>query len=129
MDVLAVPNVCGADVMRTSNFSLKPVKLQVLRASERDLAGVPAVKTYASQRTPADFKVAQIRTERELRKDPAYQPRFTNVPIRVERLQIELSPDEYASLRATGLRLYYGDNDGDALRDVLFSWWETHYMM
>ncbi len=24
MDVLAVPNVCGADVMRTSNFSLKP---------------------------------------------------------------------------------------------------------
>ena len=25
MDVLAVPNVCGADVMRTSNFALKPL--------------------------------------------------------------------------------------------------------
>ena len=24
MDVLAVPNVCGADVMKTSNFALKP---------------------------------------------------------------------------------------------------------
>src|SRR3979409_2130170 len=29
VDVLAVPNVCGADIMRTSNFSIKPVKLSV----------------------------------------------------------------------------------------------------
>ena len=31
IDVLAVPNVCGADIMRTSNFSLKPVRLTVFR--------------------------------------------------------------------------------------------------
>src|SRR5713101_4002118 len=30
IDVLAVPNVCGSDVMRTSNFALKPVQLTVL---------------------------------------------------------------------------------------------------
>ena len=37
MDVLAVPNVCGSDVMRTSNFSLKPIKLTVFAATEADL--------------------------------------------------------------------------------------------
>ena len=42
VDMLAVPNVCGADVMRTSNFFLKPVKVQVLQATEADLARVPA---------------------------------------------------------------------------------------
>ena len=38
MDVLAVPNVCGADVMKTSNFALKPLKLTVFAATEADLA-------------------------------------------------------------------------------------------
>ena len=53
MDVLAVPNVCGADVMRTSNFSLKPVKLTVFTATEADLAAVPEAPVLRSQRTPA----------------------------------------------------------------------------
>ena len=38
VDVLAVPNVCGADVMRTSNFSLKPIKLTVFEATDADAA-------------------------------------------------------------------------------------------
>ena len=33
MDVLAVPNVCGADVMMTSDFELKPLKLSVFEAT------------------------------------------------------------------------------------------------
>lgn len=128
IDVLAVPNVCGADVMRTSNFSLKPVKLQLLRASERDLASAPPTPSFRNQRTPADFRLSAIRTERGLRRDPGYRPQFTNVPIRTMPLAISLSEQEYESLQGAGLRLYYGDKDGDALRDVLFSWWETHYM-
>lgn len=128
MDLLAVPNVCGADIMRTSNFSLKPVRLQVFRASERDLASAPPVKAFASQRTPADFRQPQIRQERALNRDPAYRAQFTNVPIRCIPLQITLSEVEYASLQAAGLRMFYNANDGDALRDVLFSWWETHYL-
>ena len=39
VDVLAVPNVCGDDVMRTSNFALKPIKLIVFEATDADLAG------------------------------------------------------------------------------------------
>jgi len=56
MDVLAIPNVCGADVMKTSNFALKPLKLTVFAARPADLAEVPKVPTLASQRTPRDFR-------------------------------------------------------------------------
>ncbi len=128
IDLLAVPNVCGADIMRTSNFSLKPVKLQVYRASECDLARVPALGRYASQRTPADFRQPTIKADRPLRKDPGYQPAFTNVPLKVSSLDIALSAAEYTRLQQAGLTPYYGDRMGDALRDVVFSWWEARYM-
>src|SRR5260370_1031675 len=62
MDVLAVPNVCGADVMKTSNFALKPLKLTVFAATEADLAQVPKTPTLASQRTPKDFKNSAIKS-------------------------------------------------------------------
>jgi uncharacterized protein YcgI (DUF1989 family) len=124
MDVLAVPNVCGADIMRTSNFALKPVKLLVFSASARDLARVPPLRSYASQRTPAQFTVKDIKASRELQRDAAYVPRFTNVPLALREWTLELDADDYARLQATGLAELYGDNEGDALRDVMFSWWE-----
>jgi uncharacterized protein len=34
VDVLAAPNVCGADVMRTSNFALKPIKLTLFEVTD-----------------------------------------------------------------------------------------------
>ena len=129
IDVLAVPNICGADIMRTSNFSLKPVKLQIYRASARDLASVPPIPAYRSQRTPEQFKQPMIRTERALRRDPNYQPQFSNVPIRLSPLDITLDETQYASLQQAGLQVYYGADEGAALRDVLFSWWETRFMM
>ncbi len=128
MDVLAVPNVCGADIMRTSNFALKPVKLQVLRASERDLARVPPLPRYASQKTPADFRQPHIRATRELQRDDSYRPQFTNVPLHLQSWPIALDVGDRARLQAAGLEAYYGDREGDALRDVLFSWWERQLL-
>ena len=129
MDVLAVPNVCGADVMRTSNFSIKPVKVQIWSASARDLASVPPVTRYANQRTPADFRQPHIRTERKLLRDPDYKPQFTNVPIRISAMDIGLDEAEYTSLQQAGPQIYYGDDEGAALRDILFSWWESRYLL
>ena len=128
MDLLAVPNVCGADVMRTSNFALKPVRLQVSQASERDLARVPPLRTWASQRTPADFRQPTIKAERPLRRDTAYVPAFTNVPLHLTEHSIALDAADLARLNAAGLQDLYGDNTGDALRDVLFSWWERRHL-
>jgi uncharacterized protein YcgI (DUF1989 family) len=128
MDLLAVPNVCGADIMRTSNFSIKAVKLSVWQASAHDLASVPKPRTWASNRTPADFRQPLIKADRALRRDPAYQPQFTNVPIRYAPLEITLDEVEFAALKAAGLDEFYGHDSGAALRDVLFSWWETQHL-
>ena len=126
-DVLAVPNVCGADIMRTSNFSLKPIRLTVFEATEADLAAVPPTPILRSQRTPADFRQPNIKADRELYRDPAYVPAFTNVPIRIEELAVELTEDEAALFDAARLPLY-GDDEGAALRDLLFTWWEERYL-
>src|SRR5471030_2897463 len=92
--VLAVPNVCGADVMRTSNFALKPIKLTVFQATDADVASVPRVPVLKIQRTPKDFRNAVIKANRELKRDPAYVAEFTNVPILVEELAVKLDADE-----------------------------------
>jgi uncharacterized protein YcgI (DUF1989 family) len=128
MDVLAVPNVCGADVMRTSNFSLKPVKLTVLTATGEDLARVPGVPKLASQRTPKDFKNPTIKADRQLRRDPGYKPEFPNTPIRITELPVPLSADEMAMLAAVKPADIYGSDDAAALRDILFSWWEERFL-
>lgn len=127
VDVLAVPNVCGADVMRTSNFSLKPIRLTVFAASEAELAAVPKTPILRSQRTPKDFRQPTIKADRELYRDTAYVPAFTNVPLRTEELAITLSAEEAAAFDAVKLPLY-GDDDGAALRDLLFTWWEENYL-
>ena len=127
MDVLAVPNVCGADVMRTSNFSLKPIKLTVYEAAEAELAQVPTVPVLRSQRTPKDFRNSKIKVDRPLRRDPAYVPEFPNVPLVAEDLAVALSAEEFAQLRAVRLSMY-GDDDAAALRDIVFSWWEERFL-
>jgi len=127
-DVLAVPNICGADVMRTSNFFLKPVKVQLFRASEDDLARVPPVPLLASQRTPADFRNARIKSDRALRRDPDYQAQFLGTPLSVEEVVVELDDAELAGLDAYAHAGLYGGDRGAVLRDLFFSWWEERFV-
>jgi uncharacterized protein len=128
MDVLAVPNVCGADVMRTSNFALKPLKLTVYAASEADLARVPQTPVLASRRTPKQFRNSTIKADRPLRRDPAYKSEFPNTPIRVTELPVALSPEELAIFDSVKRVDIYGEDDSAALRDLLFSWWEERFL-
>lgn len=128
MDVLAVPNVCGADIMRTSNFALKPVKLQVFAASEQDLARVPPLSDWATQRKPADFRQKAIKADRPLKRDPSYVAQFTNVPLTLRAWEVRLDEADHALLKEQARDDLYGGANGDALRDIVFSWWETRYM-
>jgi uncharacterized protein YcgI (DUF1989 family) len=127
VDVLAVPNVCGADVMRTSNFALKPIRLMVFQASAAEMAGVPRTPILKSQRTPKDFRNASIKADRALVRDPDYVAEFVNAPLRVEEVAVALSAEETAMLDAMRLPAYGGD-DGAALRDILFTWWEQNFL-
>lgn len=128
MDVLAVPNVCGADIMRTSNFALKPVKVSVFEATEAELAAAPQLPTLASQRTPAQFRNPVIKATRELRRDPTYSAEFANTPIVLEEVAITLSAEDAGLLDQHARRELYGDDDGAALRDIVFSWWEQRFL-
>lgn len=128
MDLLAVPNVCGADIMRTSNFSIKPVRLSIYQATEEDLASVPPLGNWPSQRTPADFRNSKIKADRELRRDPDYAPAFTNVPIVYHDHPVTLDAGDYALLQQHARRELYGQDDGAALRDIVFSWWEERFI-
>ena len=128
MDVLAVPNVCGADVMATNDFEFKPLKLVVYVASEEDWASVPKMPTYQNQRTPEDFKIKKIKADRELRRDPDFKPEFTNVPIKVSETEISLDNSEMDMLRGLKEAGDYGDTDGEVLRYVFFSWWIENFM-
>jgi hypothetical protein len=128
IDLLAVPNICGADVMRTSNFSLKPAKIAILEAADADLAAVPPLKRLPSQRTPADFKVKAIRTERALRRDADYRPEFVNVPIGLADLDVPLAAADHALLEALRRTGVHGETGAEVLRDVLFSWWAETYL-
>ncbi|MDQ1174103.1 uncharacterized protein YcgI (DUF1989 family) [Microbacterium testaceum] len=123
MDVLAVPNVCGNDIFRTSNYALRPLDVTVMDAAEADLAAVPGLRAHRSQRTPAAFAQPLIRTERSLRRDPEYSPTFARTPVTTERIEVSLDASGAALLDAHARRDLYGDDDEAALRDLLISWW------
>jgi hypothetical protein len=127
VDVLAIPNVCGADVMRTSNFALKSIRLTVFEATEAEIAATPKTPILKSQRTPKDFRNSQIKATRALTRDPAYVAEFVNVPIVLEEIAVTLTPDEAEMLERVRLPVY-GEDSGAALRDVFFTWWEERFL-
>ena len=127
VDVLAIPNVCGADVMRTSNFALKSIRLTVFEATEAEIAATPKTPILKSQRTPKDFRNSQIKATRALARDPAYVAEFVNVPIVLEEIAVTLTPDEAEMLERVRLPVY-GEDRGAALRDVFFTWWEERFL-
>ena len=127
VDVLAVPNVCGADVMRTSNFALKPIRLTVFEATDAEIAATPKTPILKSQRTPRDFRNPTIKASRALVRDPNYVAEFVNFPLRVENVAVALTADEDEMLERVRLPVY-GADDGAALRDILFTWWEERFL-
>jgi len=127
MDVLAVPNVCGADVMRTSNYSIKPVKLQVFKAAADELRAVPSLRRLKTNRVPADFTNSTIRSERRLSRDPGYKPHFFNTPLTFTELNVVLDVGDYELFQKNRRKELYEDA-GAALRDVVLSWWETRFI-
>jgi uncharacterized protein YcgI (DUF1989 family) len=124
MDTLAVPIVCGSgDVRPTSNYSFKPIQVQVFEPSNDSQAVAEELwrKHSRFSRTLQDFRVQDIRTERELKPVPGYEPKFVNFPIVKRTIPVTLSAEEYAALQYLKER-GLGDTDGEALRTAFFYW-------
>ena len=84
IDLLAVPNVCGADTFATSSFELKPLRLAIYQGLPEDLAqfeGRAELAKFRSQLTTADLAGQPIKADRELYKDDSYVPNYVNYPI------------------------------------------------
>jgi uncharacterized protein len=131
IDLLAVPNVCGADIMATSNFELKPLRLTIREASPAELArhsSRPEMRQLTTQRDPTHFRQPQIKATRELRRDPAYRPEFTNVPLVVEDVVVELGDADLTLVDQLIESGQVGSSPADVLRYVFFSWWIEHFM-
>lgn len=130
LDTLAVPNVCGADVMGTSNFELKPLRLQVFEATSEEKAKwlLPEKPRYKNQRSPTDFKIKEIKATRGLVRDAAYRPEWPVYPIVKKSVACEFSASDRRlvnRLRALGT---FGEADGEIVRYVFFSWWIENKM-
>jgi uncharacterized protein YcgI (DUF1989 family) len=130
IDTLAVPNVCGADVMATSNFEYKPLKVEVFEATDQEKARwlLPDAPQYKNQRSVADFKVREIKATRELTPDPGYAPEWPVYPITRQPVEVELSDSDAQLVDALRGLEGFGDTAGEVLRYAFFSWWIEHRM-
>jgi uncharacterized protein YcgI (DUF1989 family) len=129
-DILAVPLICGSgDIRWTSNFSFKPIQIKVLEASSDTKAIVDQVRTrygrFKNQRTVDQFRVKDIKADRELRPVPGWKPQFVNFPIEVEDMTVKLNQAEYrkaVSLQEQG----FGRDVGDVVRRGVMIWANKH---
>jgi hypothetical protein len=131
IDLLAVPNVCGADIMPGNNFELRPLRLAIFESSTEDIEAWTLrreLQPLRNQRTPADFKVRKINADRELRRDPDYVPDFPNVPIAVEDIEVLLDGAERELLDRLTRQGELGSSDGEVLRAVLHNWWIERFL-
>ena len=125
-DILAVPLMCGSgDIRWTSNFSLKPIQIKVFEASSDTKAIVDQVRTrhgrFKNQRTVDQFRVKDIKADRELRPVPGWKPQFVNFPLEVEDMTVKLNEAEYrkaVSLQEQG----FGKDVGDVVRRAVMIW-------
>lgn len=128
-DTLAVPIVCGSgDTGITSNYSFKPIRIQVFAKSEEteNLVKFYEAKYGHLQRRLEDFKVKGIRAERELRQDPSFASEFVNFPIRTRRIPVPLSEEEYKALQQLK-ECGFGQSNGEALRMAFFKWYHRNH--
>jgi uncharacterized protein YcgI (DUF1989 family) len=121
-DTVSVPIVCGSgDVMTTSNFALKPIRVQVFEASDETLARATDAheryNEFRNNRTPDDFQVSKVKADRSLQRDADYQPNWVNFPLDVKSVTVDLDDDEYESVeQARSRKLAPGKADGDIIR-------------
>jgi hypothetical protein len=126
MDVLAVPVTCGSgNLWVTSNFSYKPIQVQVFEATRQTTAAAEREWkencSLVTQRTAKDFKNQTIRTLPELTPDSGFEPDFVNFPIEWKEIEVEFSNAQM--LEIWDHRGTYGDTDEEVVRTLFFHWY------
>lgn len=127
MDVLAVPNVCGSgDVSNTSNYWFRPIKIEIREPTEHTLALAQKIRAsntgYVNQRTPAQFKVGQIKPDRKLVRNEDFRHEFVNTPMEIQTFDIPLEAQDWTNIDKL-LARGGGLDAEDVLRSGVMTWY------
>jgi uncharacterized protein len=127
MDVLAVPLICGSgDVSNTSNFWFRPIRVEVIGRTmdnDRIVEGLLKKHTgFINQRSPDQFRVSQIKSDRALAATPSFEHKFTLCPMPIESLKIKLSDADQKNLKKL-VRRGFGSDLEDAFRTSVMTWY------
>ncbi len=130
IDTLAVPICCGADVMATSNYELKALKVTIYDGSDSDHEQLVSEK-FTHQRRPDEFRQPKIKVDRPLYRDESYSPEWPwleAVKARYPR-QIALDEDEAALLdKLKDDPEFEGFTEAEIVRFCFFRWYSIHHM-
>lgn len=130
MDVLAVPITCGSgDVRIVSNFSLKPIQIQVFKPSSltAEIAN-DYWKRYSklkSQRSVEDFRIKEIKKDRKLEPIPGYKPHYPQYPLKLKPITIELNSEEIENLNYLKENCFPG-SDEEVIRAAVICWYNEN---
>ena len=129
-DLLAVVAVCGADLSKTSNFALRPLRISVRSATSAELNSwsTPSVRDLVDKEKSGYPGLKPAGPEHHLRKDPAYQPQWPVYPILTQGVEVRLNDGEHAALRELAERGGIGPTPGDVLRYLFFGWCVEQFM-
>ena len=130
IDCLAVPICCGADVFATSNYELKQLEVSVFDGNEADHIQLITQK-YAHQRTVDQFKLATIKPDRPLRRDPAYSPEWPWLAAVQARNQHTIRLDEREVKLLDEIKNdpeFFGLSEAEIVRFCFFRWYSLEHM-
>jgi hypothetical protein len=128
IDTLSVPIICGIDTIPLNNYGPGSIRLQVFEASPSTRELVEIIQKrfgrFRAQKTPKDFKKKEIRTQRELERDPNYVPDYWPKPTETS-IDVNLTEEVdqlMQSLLATG---DYLETKEHALLHSFLRWYDV----
>jgi uncharacterized protein YcgI (DUF1989 family) len=129
-DQLMVPIVCGSgDIYTTSNYSFKPIEIEVFDATAGTTALVDKIiarsGSWKNQRSVDRYRVKDIKADRELKLVPNFKPNFVNFPIRVEEIPVPLASAELEVAQKL-VDQGFGVDLGDVIRKGFLMWYNAN---
>lgn len=129
-DILAVPACCGADLMPTSNYALKGLEVTVFEGDELDHKRLLSSNEVYS-RTPESFRQPVIKSDRELHRDPSYEPEWPWLDqVRaVHSREIDLEERQTGMLDFLRQDPFFASlTDGEIIRYAFWDWYLNEYV-
>ena len=130
-DTLCVPVCCPSELNACNSFNPQPLKIEVMEATAETQELVGQVEKewgqLKMQRGPKDFKIQEVRSQRELVADPDYQAEFLPMP-EEHTLSMEVSSEEQTVLQGLVREGHYGPTEQQAMLVAFVRWYDRNRM-